>query len=524
MKQSLMKQTSNAIKSFHSQPQRNKQVPRKQTNQTAQKHVMEETDTDDVSGAFFRPEVCANYFKLLQEEPVSDQDAQKLKEQLSGHNPNMRPDSELCFDMSKQISAASFDTILSRLFPDCGDPAHVDLDALMPEGPSSFQWQHTSASLLQGLTASPTADAQPQTSSGPEVLQAPPNAAVYSRLLAVIKPYAEDQQKWDVWAEEEESSITEEDAQIELPSYIRPASTAQPTPYPSILHPSHTPASPGMAEPPAPAQGSQPAAPVDATAPPPLPEPSQGPPPMHDSAPDRQLQMRMSQLDWPSSQDGKTAASPSALLQAPACAVFSAVMGGIYDEGDQLATEVATILKSPATAVATSESGVPGLSHTDLGTIELPDDDMIEAQCDEGQCDEQMQGMVADFDAAASWPDHAEPAAHAESTMHVRADATREVHGSGEGEIHSNSNGGVNNNGGVISNDSPGRDGAGNAAVQNGLTISEAAEQAPRLLPVLKRRTRALPIVTLEEEERPGITCTDTEPEEEQGLAEGIPV
>ena len=166
--------------------------------------------------------------------------------------------------------------------------------------------------------------------------------------------------------------------QIELPSYIRPASTAQPTPYPSILHPSHTPASPGMAEPPAPAQGSQPAAPVDATAPPPLPEPSQGPPPMHDSAPDRQLQTRMSQLDWPSSQDGKTAASPSALLQAPACAVFSAVMGGSYDEGDQLATEVATILKSPATAVATSESGVPGLSHTDLGTIELPDDDMIE--------------------------------------------------------------------------------------------------------------------------------------------------
>jgi len=50
MKQSLMKQTSNAIKSFQSQPQRNKQVPRKQTNQTAQKHVMEETDTDHVSG------------------------------------------------------------------------------------------------------------------------------------------------------------------------------------------------------------------------------------------------------------------------------------------------------------------------------------------------------------------------------------------------------------------------------------------------------------------------------------------
>ena len=101
-----------------------------------------------------------------------------------------------------------------RLFPN-DDPTHVNVDALMPEGPSSFQGQHTSASLLQGLTASPTADAQPQTSPSPEVLQVPPNAAVYSRLLAVIKPYAENQQKWDVWAEDEDdSSMTEEDAQV----------------------------------------------------------------------------------------------------------------------------------------------------------------------------------------------------------------------------------------------------------------------------------------------------------------------
>jgi hypothetical protein len=100
--------------------------------------------------------------------------------------------------------------------------------------------------------------------------------------------------------------------------------------------------------------------------------------------------------------------------------------------------------------------------------------DLLQAQCDEGQLDEQMQGMVADFDAAASWSEHTEPTVHPESTMPVRADAEREVHGSGEGEIHSNSNGGVNNNGGVISNDSPERDGAGNAAVQNGLTISGA--------------------------------------------------
>jgi hypothetical protein len=96
-----------------------------------------------------------------------------------------------------------------RLFP-AGDPTHANLDALMPEG------QHTSALLHKGLTAPLAADAQPQTSPGPEVLQALSNAGVYSRLLAVIKPYAEEQ-KWDVWAEEEDSSMTtEEDAQVLL--------------------------------------------------------------------------------------------------------------------------------------------------------------------------------------------------------------------------------------------------------------------------------------------------------------------
>ncbi len=96
---------------------------------------------------------------------------------------------------------------MRRLFPN-DDPTHVNLNALMPEG------HHTSASLHQGLTASPAADAQPQTSPSPEVVQAPPNAAVYNGLLAVIKPYAEDQQTWDVWAEEEDASMTEEDAQV----------------------------------------------------------------------------------------------------------------------------------------------------------------------------------------------------------------------------------------------------------------------------------------------------------------------
>lgn len=96
---------------------------------------------------------------------------------------------------------------MCRLFPD-GDPIHVNLDALIPEG------QHSPSSLDKGVTARPAADAQPQTSPGPEVLQALPNAAVYSRLLAVIKPYAEDQQKWDVWAEEEDRSMTDKDAQV----------------------------------------------------------------------------------------------------------------------------------------------------------------------------------------------------------------------------------------------------------------------------------------------------------------------
>ena len=99
---------------------------------------------------------------------------------------------------------------MRRLFPASvgGDPTHVNLDALMLEG------HHAPSSLHKGLTASSVADAQPQTSPCPEVLQAPPNAALCSRLLAVMKPYAEDQQKWDVWAEEEDSSMTEEDAQV----------------------------------------------------------------------------------------------------------------------------------------------------------------------------------------------------------------------------------------------------------------------------------------------------------------------
>lgn len=50
MKQSLMKQTSNAIKSFQNQPQRSKQALRKQPSQTAEKPLMTETDTDHVCG------------------------------------------------------------------------------------------------------------------------------------------------------------------------------------------------------------------------------------------------------------------------------------------------------------------------------------------------------------------------------------------------------------------------------------------------------------------------------------------
>ncbi|KAA6424637.1 MAG: hypothetical protein FRX49_05305 [Trebouxia sp. A1-2] len=532
MKQSLMKQTSNAIKSFQSQPQKGEHVSRKQTSQTAQEPLMTETNNDRVSGAFFRPEVCANYFKLLQEEPVADQDAQKLKEQLLGHNPNTHPNSELCFDMGRQVSAVSFDTILTRLFPD-DDPTHVNLDALVAEK------QHIPSLLHKGETAPPASAAQPQTSMGPGVPQARPTAAVYSRLLGVIKPHAEDQQKWDVWAEEEDSIMTEGDMQVELPSYIRPASASPPVPYPSILHPSHTAASPGMAQLTVPAQGCQPAAPIHAAAAPVaaaasshLPEPSQGLPPLHGSAPDRQLHLHMSQLDKPPGQeDGNTAASPPALLQAPACAVCPAVMDGFYDEGDQPAIELATVSKSPATAVATSDSGEVEGSHTDLGTIELPDGDIMEAQYDEAQCDEQMQGIVANFTAAASSSDRAEPAAHAESTVHVTAGGSEQIlgNGSGNGEMHSSGDGEVhsNSNGGVVNNASLERGRAGNPAVQDGPMMSEAAQQqkqAPRLLPVLKRRTRALPSIILEEGVQPGITHISTEPDEkDSGLVEGNP-
>ena len=91
------------------------------------------------------------------------------------------------------------------------------------------------------------------------------------------------------------------------------------------------------------------------------------------------LQVHMIQLDrLPSQMDGKSAAGPPALLQAPACALCPVVMGGSCDVGDQPATEVATVIESPATAVATSDSGVAGRSHTNLGTTELPADDVIE--------------------------------------------------------------------------------------------------------------------------------------------------
>lgn len=96
----------------------------------------------------------------------------------------------------------------------------------------------------------------------------------------------------------------------------------------------------------------------------------------------------------------------------------------------------------------------------------------------QGQCDEQMQGMLARLDAAASWPDHAQPAAHAQSTMRVTADAKREVDGSGKGEVHSNSNGGV------ISNASVDRGSAGSVAVQDGLMISGALLSDPMCLQI----------------------------------------
>ena len=100
------------------------------------------------------------------------------------------------------------------------------------------------------------------------------------------------------------------------------------------------------------------------------------------------------------------------------------------------------------------------------------------------QCDEQMQGMVAELDAAASWPDHAQPAAHAESTMPVSADGNRENHSRGDGEVHKNSNGGVINNGGVISNASVDRGSAGSVAVQDGPMMLGALLSVPMCLQI----------------------------------------
>ena len=41
-----------------------------------------------------------------------------------------------------------------------------------------------------------------------------PDSAVYSQLLALIEPYAHDHHKWDVWAEEEDATMSEEDVQV----------------------------------------------------------------------------------------------------------------------------------------------------------------------------------------------------------------------------------------------------------------------------------------------------------------------
>ena len=49
-------------------------------------------------------------------------------------------------------------------------------------------------------------DAQPSWVTG--------DTAVVDELLALLRPHAEDQQKWDVWAEEEDESMGEEDLQV----------------------------------------------------------------------------------------------------------------------------------------------------------------------------------------------------------------------------------------------------------------------------------------------------------------------
>lgn len=58
----------------------------------------------------------------------------------------------------------------------------------------------------------PFAGAQLKTSPNAQPSWA--TTAVVDELLALLKPHAEDQRKWDVWAEEEDESMGEEDRQV----------------------------------------------------------------------------------------------------------------------------------------------------------------------------------------------------------------------------------------------------------------------------------------------------------------------
>lgn len=53
MKQSLVKQTSNAIKTFQNHSDKGKQTNRKQLNQKVQKQAVREDDTEHVKGEPF---------------------------------------------------------------------------------------------------------------------------------------------------------------------------------------------------------------------------------------------------------------------------------------------------------------------------------------------------------------------------------------------------------------------------------------------------------------------------------------
>ena len=95
---------------------------------------------------------------------------------------------------------------MSRLFP-CVPSFEMNPDALISSGP------HPQCP-TQALIENPPAEAQLKISLDAQPSRVTGDTAVADQLLALLKPHAEDHPKWDVWAEEEDESMGEEDRQV----------------------------------------------------------------------------------------------------------------------------------------------------------------------------------------------------------------------------------------------------------------------------------------------------------------------